>query len=218
MTTAETSASEGTIEKIIQSRIVAIVRLARGGPLVDVARALAAGGITALEFTLTTPGAVDAIEESRNALGDAVTIGAGTVLTAGEAERCIAAGAQFIVSPAFDEDVVDVTKHAGVAALPGALTPTEITAAWRAGADAIKIFPVRSFGPRYISDLLAPLPHLRLVPTGGIDATNAADYLAAGAVAVGVGGNLVDERLVAAGDWESITQRARDLVLAVGHA
>src|SRR5918911_399903 len=179
-----------------------------GAVLLEVAAALVEGGITTLEFTLTTPGAITAIERCRARFGEAVVVGAGTVLDADGARRCLAAGAQFLVSPGLDPNVIAVARDGGALAMPGAMTPTEILAAWRAGADVVKVFPARALGPRYIADVLAPLPDVPLMPTGGVDATNAAEYLRTGAVAVAVGGNLVDPATVARGDWAALTARA----------
>lgn len=199
-------------------RVVAIVRLRKEAPLVRVAEALVEGGITALEFTLTSPGAVAAIEQSRARFGDDVIVGAGTVLDVAEARRCLDAGAQFLVSPGFDRAVVTTARDAGTLDMPGALTPTEIVTAWQAGADVVKVFPARSFGPRYIADLLAPLPQIPLMPTGGVDETNAADYLEAGAVGVAVGGWLVAEDDVGRANWDVLTERAHALVAAIQSA
>lgn len=195
--------------------MVGIVRLREAAPLLAVAEALVQGGLVALEFTLTTAGALEAIAECRQRFGDDVLVGAGTVLSAEEAARCLDAGAQFVVSPGIDQDVIVTTRRGGALALPGAMTPTEILTAWRAGADIVKVFPARSLGPRYIADVLAPLPDLPLMPTGGVDESNAAAYLQAGAVAVAVGGKLIDAAAVARQDWAALTQRARALVAAV---
>jgi 2-dehydro-3-deoxyphosphogluconate aldolase/(4S)-4-hydroxy-2-oxoglutarate aldolase len=203
------------LRRALAGRLVAIVRLRDGAALLEVAEALVEGGITTLEFTLTTPGAVAAIERCRARFGEAVVVGAGTVLDADGARRCLEAGAQFLVSPGVAPDVIATTRDGGALAMPGAMTPTEILAAWRAGADVVKIFPARALGPRYIADVLAPLPDVLLMPTGGVDATNAAEYLRAGAVAVAVGGNLVDPAAVARADWAVLTARARALVAAV---
>jgi 2-dehydro-3-deoxyphosphogluconate aldolase/(4S)-4-hydroxy-2-oxoglutarate aldolase len=203
------------LRRALIGRLVAIVRLRDGAALLEVAAALVEGGITALEFTLTTPGAVAAIERCRARFGEAVVVGAGTVLDADGARRCLEAGAQFLVSPGFDPDVIAAARDGGALAMPGAMTPTEILAAWRAGADVVKVFPARALGPRYIADVRAPLPEVRLMPTGGVDATNAAEYLRAGAIGVAVGGNLVDPAAVARADWAALRARARALVDAV---
>ncbi len=206
------------LRRIRAGRVVAIVRLRQEAPLIRVAEALVEGGVTALEFTLTSPGAVAAIEQCRTRFGDDILVGAGTVLDEEEARRCLDAGAQFLVSPGFDRAVVTAARDAGALALPGALTPTEIVTAWRAGADVVKVFPARAFGPRYIADLLAPLPRIPLMPTGGVDETNAADYLRAGAIGVAVGGRLVAEDAVEHADWDALTARARVLVAAIQRA
>jgi len=203
------------LERTLDNRLVAIIRLRHAAPLARVAEALIAGGIWALEFTLTSPGAVAAITECKARFGDDIIVGAGTVLDEEEARRCLDAGAQFLVSPGFDRRVVALARERGALAMPGALTPTEIVAAWRAGADVVKVFPARTFGPRYIADLLAPLPRVPLMPTGGVDETNAADYLRAGAIGVAVGGKLVAEDAVGRADWDALTERARVLVAAI---
>jgi 2-dehydro-3-deoxyphosphogluconate aldolase/(4S)-4-hydroxy-2-oxoglutarate aldolase len=202
-------------ESILKTRVVAVVRLERYDQALAVAQALLEGGISVLEFTLTGAGALDAITSTRAALGDAAQIGVGTVLAAEAAEAAIAAGAQFAVTPAVRPAVVAACKARGVPCLCGALTPTEVLAAHEAGADMIKIFPARAVGPQYLRDLLAPLPGLLLVPTGGIDAANARAYLDAGATAVGIGGKLVAADAVARGDWARITAAARACVEAV---
>jgi 2-dehydro-3-deoxyphosphogluconate aldolase / (4S)-4-hydroxy-2-oxoglutarate aldolase len=207
--------AEATVARIQASRVVAIVRLDSGDQLVEVAHALAAGGIDVVEFTLTTPGAIEAITAARGALGDEVLIGAGTVLSAEDASRCMEAGARFIVSPICDEGMIRATVEAGAVAMPGARTPTEAVSAWRLDAQVIKIFPARSLGPAFISDLLAPLPFLKMIPTGGVNAANAADYVRAGAIAVGVGESLVNRQLVSEKRWETLTERACQLVAAV---
>ena len=202
-------------ERAPAGKIVAIIRLREGGNMPDIAAALIEGGIRALEFTLTTPGAVEAIEACRARFGDAALVGAGTVLDVQGAHSCLQAGAQFLVSPHLDPAVIGAAHEAGALAMPGALTPGEIVAAWRAGADVVKVFPIRAFGPAYIKDLLAPLSGIPLMPTGGVDESNAADYLRAGAIGVAVGGKLFDPAAVAARDWQAITARARTLVEAV---
>jgi 2-dehydro-3-deoxyphosphogluconate aldolase/(4S)-4-hydroxy-2-oxoglutarate aldolase len=204
------------LERIRDERLVAIVRLAERADLVSVAGALLAGGISVLEFTMTTPGALDAMTRCRLELGDRAVVGAGTVLDAEDARRCLDGGAQFIVSPGIEPEVIQITRDGGALTLPGALTPTEILTAWHAGADIVKVFPARTLGPRYIADLKGPLPHIPLMPTGGVDKTNAADYLRAGAVGVGVGGSLISVSDVRKEDWEGISERARELVRAVG--
>jgi 2-dehydro-3-deoxyphosphogluconate aldolase/(4S)-4-hydroxy-2-oxoglutarate aldolase len=203
------------IDAIAAGRIVAIVRLERYDRAVEIARALLAGGITAMEFTLTGTGAHAAIGACRAALGNVAQIGVGTVLSPGAADAAIDAGAQFVVTPALRLDVIEACLARSVPMLCGAFTPTEALAAHEAGANMVKIFPARLGGPQYIKDILAPLPELRLVPTGGVSADNARAYLDAGAAAVGIGGNLVSAAAVAEGDWARIEAAARACVEAV---
>jgi 2-dehydro-3-deoxyphosphogluconate aldolase/(4S)-4-hydroxy-2-oxoglutarate aldolase len=209
---------EQVLHVIGTGRIIAIVRLADLRHAVSLSRALLEGGITALEFTLTNPQALDAVRQVKAAFpalveGQAV-IGAGTVRDAEAAHAAVEAGAQFIVSPHSDLDTIRACQEHGVAAVPGALTPTEIVTAWEAGASAVKVFPARPFGPTYVKDVLAPLPELKLVPTGGVDLENTGAYIEHGAFALGIGSNLVEERLVAAGAWQTLTDRAREYVQA----
>jgi len=203
------------LEVIERTRIVAVVRLARYDQAVEVTRALVAGGITAVEFTHTGSGVDDAVSATRSALGGQAQVGVGTVLDPSAAQASIDAGAQFVVTPAVRPAVISTCRSRGVPILCGALTPTEALAAYEAGADMIKIFPARAVGPHYLRDILAPLPMLRIVPTGGIGPENALAYLQAGAVAVGIGGNLVAPQAVARGDWAQITAQARACVDAI---
>jgi 2-dehydro-3-deoxyphosphogluconate aldolase/(4S)-4-hydroxy-2-oxoglutarate aldolase len=209
---------EQVLDVIRTSRVIAIVRLADLHDAVAMSRALLAGGITALEFTLTNPAALNAVTDVKAALpafthGQAV-IGAGTVRHAEAAHAAVQAGAQFIVAPHTDVDTIKVCQELEVTVIPGALSPTEIVRAWEAGASAVKVFPARPFGPPYVKDVLAPLPELRLVPTGGVDLENTGAYIQHGAFAVGIGSNLVDARVVATGAWEALSDRARAYVQA----
>ena len=201
---------------IAERQIIAVVRLDDYGRAVEVAQALQAGGVSVIEFTLTGAGANRAISEVRETLGDTVIVGVGTVLDVAAAQESIRAGATFVVTPVVRPAVVEACRAADVPVMCGALTPTEALTAYEAGADMIKIFPARAMGSVYLKDLLAPLPMLRLVPTGGITPDNLRDYLSAGAVAVGIGGNLVSAKVVAAGDWAAITAAARQCVMALG--
>jgi 2-dehydro-3-deoxyphosphogluconate aldolase/(4S)-4-hydroxy-2-oxoglutarate aldolase len=210
----------GHVLNIINSGgLVAIVRLADLSAAVQLSQTLLAGGVTALEFTLTNPAALAAIAEVNAALADfaegRAVIGAGTVLNAAAAQASVEAGAQFIVSPSSDLETIAMCRRLDVPCMPGALTPTEIVTAWNAGASVVKIFPARAFGPAYLKDVLAPLPHLKLMPTGGVDLENIGPYLKNGAFAVGLGSNLVDERLIAARDWAGLAAKARAYVEAV---
>jgi 2-dehydro-3-deoxyphosphogluconate aldolase/(4S)-4-hydroxy-2-oxoglutarate aldolase len=198
----------GCVERIMRCGVVAIVRLRTPAELLPVARAIKAGGIDVIEFTVTTPGALLAIEEGSREFGDEIVIGAGTVLDAETARAAILAGARFVVAPSTRPETISLCRRYGVAALPGAMTPTEILTAWECGADLVKVFPATALGPRYIKDVLAPLPQIRLVPVGGVDLGNVADFLRAGAVAVAVGSNLVDADTVTRRDYGRLTQRA----------
>lgn len=209
---------EAAIQQILSTGVVAIIRARDPAELVRVAEALAAGGVEAIEFTLTTPGALGLIEATRGRLGERVLLGAGSVLDPETARACILAGAQFIVSPTLNLEVVRLTRRYGALSLPGALTPTEILAAWEAGADLVKIFPASAVGPRYLREVLAPLPQVRLVPTGGVTLENAGEFIAAGAAAIGVGSALVDARAVQAGDFAAISERARRFAETVRRA
>lgn len=204
-----------TIESLVTSRIIAIVRLENYDQALPIAEALLEGGISAIEFTLTGSGALDAIAKTRAALGTQALIGVGTVLTPETAASAISVGAQFVVTPVFRPAVIAACRAQDVPILCGALTPTEVLSAHEAGADAIKIFPARTVGPQYLRDLLAPLPNLLLIPTGGIDASNARAYLDAGAVGVGIGGSLIPAQAVMDQDWAKITTAARTCVEAI---
>jgi 2-dehydro-3-deoxyphosphogluconate aldolase/(4S)-4-hydroxy-2-oxoglutarate aldolase len=203
------------MEQILANKIISVVRLDDYTRAVEVARALAAGGVTVLEFTLTGQGAIEAVSATRKALGDSVCVGVGTVLEVEDAERAIDAGAEFLVTPTLRRQVVATCVKRETLVLCGGLTPTELLEAYEAGSQLVKVFPARLGGSKFIKDVLAPLPFLKLVPTGGVGPENAPDYLAAGAVAVGIGGNLVSNKLVAAGAFDQITETARACVLAV---
>ena len=203
----------------LASGVIAVVRLPESTGLRGVAAALAAGGVTAVEITLTTPGALEAIAglasdpELKGCL-----IGAGTVLDVKAARDVVARGARFVVSPAFDRFVVRYCRDHHVPCLPGAFSPTELLEAWRAGATAVKLFPASTVGPRYLQEVLAPLPFLRVVPSGGVSLENAGEWIRAGAAAVSLGGALVTAALVREAAWPEVTRRARALVDAVAAA
>lgn len=203
---------DAVLAELLAARVVSIIRMKDAAGLASVAAALRRGGVRALEVTMTVPGAVGIIREMARTKEPGTLIGAGTVLDAGTAKDVIAAGADFVVSPVFDRDTVGICREAGVVVAPGAFTPTEIVAAWRAGADIVKVFPATSLGPQFIRDLRGPLPQVRLMPTGGVTLENARDFLAAGAVCVGLGAALVDAKAVEAGDWAAIEARARRLM------
>jgi 2-dehydro-3-deoxyphosphogluconate aldolase / (4S)-4-hydroxy-2-oxoglutarate aldolase len=203
------------VDAILETRVVAIVRLERYDRAVEIARALLDGGISVVEFTLTGAGAYDAIAATRAALGDAVQVGVGTVLNVDAATAAIGSGAQFVVTPTMSPAVIRACVARGTPILSGALTPTEALTAHESGADMVKLFPARFGGPQYLRDILAPLPFLKVVPTGGVGAENARAYLDAGAAAVGIGGSLISAQAVAQADWAKIAAGARAVVEAV---
>ena len=203
------------INAILETKIVAIVRLERYDRAVEITRALLAGGISVVEFTLTGVGAYDAIAATRAALGAAAHVGVGTVLNVEAATASIDAGAQFVVTPTTSPAVIRACVARGTPILSGALTPTEALSAHEAGASMVKLFPARLGGPQYLRDILAPLPFLQIVPTGGVGAENARAYIDAGAVAVGIGGSLITAQAVAQEDWDRITAGARAVVEAI---
>lgn len=210
---------EAIIQKIKESGVVPVIRASSKGEARKVVDAVAEGGIATMEITLTIPDACELITELRRDYGDRLVIGAGTVLDKDAAAKCIEAGAEFIVSPALDIDTIKFCNSKGIAVMPGALTPTEILAAWNAGADVVKVFPASAMGgANYLRAIKAPLPGIRLMPTGGVSVSNIADFLRAGAEAVGVGGELVDVGAIREGRPEKITAAAKDLVDAVKSA
>jgi len=202
-------------DAIIQSKIVAVVRLEDYSRAVEVAHALRDGGVTVLEFTLTGRGAIDAVRAVRAKLGSSVHVGIGTALTTEDTAAALDAGAQFVVTPAVRTPVIDLCVSRGVPIACGALTPTELLVAHDAGATFVKLFPASLGGARYVKDVLAPLPFLKIIPTGGVSVENARGFLNAGAVAVGVGGNLVPSAAVASGAFSDITRNAQAYISAV---
>jgi 2-dehydro-3-deoxyphosphogluconate aldolase/(4S)-4-hydroxy-2-oxoglutarate aldolase len=207
-----------TLGRIVGTGIIAVVRLPSSERLLEVAEAVAAGGVTAIEFTMTTPGAIEILTRASAAMGDRVVLGAGTVLDGATARAAILAGAQFLVAPTLSRETIETCHRYDVVAIPGAYTPTEILAAWEWGADLVKVFPATGLGPRYFRDVLAPLPQVRLVPTGGVDLETAGPFIEAGAAAIAVGSNLVDPRVVAAGDFDALVKTARSFRTAVDAA
>jgi 2-dehydro-3-deoxyphosphogluconate aldolase / (4S)-4-hydroxy-2-oxoglutarate aldolase len=207
-----------TLDRLVQTGVVAVIRADSGKQLIDVCRALSAGGVSACEITMTTPGALEAIAQASRELGDAALVGAGSVLDAATARAAILAGAQFIFSPVLNLEVIEMAHRYDCVAVPGALTPTEILTAWSAGADVVKVFPANHFGPQYLRDIHGPMPQVKLTPTGGVDLTTAADWIKAGAVAVGVGSSLVKKELIAGAKWDELSALAKKYVEAVAAA
>lgn len=208
--------SEAT-DRLCDKGIVAVVRARSSEQLIDVAQALLAGGVDCIEITMTTPNALEVIRQCRRTVTGAM-IGVGSVLNAATAEAAVEAGAQFVVSPIFDPAVIAKAHQREVPVVPGCFTPTEICAAAAAGADLVKVFPAGFFGPKYIKALLAPMPHLKLTPTGGVDLDSAADWIRAGAKTLGVGSALVTKQALADGDFAGIEALARQYVRIVADA
>ena len=206
---------EDTVRAIETIGAVAVIRLKDATRLRQVVDALAAGGVRALEVTMTVPGAVELIRQLSHGLPSGFLLGAGTVLDAETARAVIGAGASFVVSPVFKPEVVHLCHEHGVAALPAGFSPTEILAAHQCGADIVKVFPATSLGPQFIKDVRGPLPQIKLMPTGGVTIENAGDWLRAGAVAVGVGSALVDAGAIERGQFDIITANAARLVASV---
>lgn len=203
------------IEQVGKEKIIAIVRLDDLSSAVNLSQALVAGGVTIIEFTLTNPDALQAIADVRDALGDKALIGAGSIITAQQVADVAQSGAQFIVSPVTKPDVIDACHEYQLPTMPGAYTPTEIQSAWEMNVAAVKVFPARNLGASYIKDVLAPLPHLRLIPTGGISVNNIADFVKAGVFAVGIGGALCDKVAISKRDWYRVSTSAGELVKAI---
>jgi len=203
---------EKHLQRVLDCGIVAVVRFSDPGPLVEVVKAIADGGVTVAEVTFTVPNALDVIREAKRQLGDRVLLGAGTVLDTETARAALLAGAEFIVAPGLNRDVIKLCRRYDKLVMPGAFTPTEVLTAWEAGADIVKVFPADVVGPAFFRALRGPLPQVKLMPTGGVDLNTAAEFLKAGAVCLGVGGQLVDPKLVAASDFARITTLAKQYV------
>jgi 2-dehydro-3-deoxyphosphogluconate aldolase/(4S)-4-hydroxy-2-oxoglutarate aldolase len=201
--------------QILDGGIVAVVRSPDGAQLVEVARALVEGGVKAVEITLTVPDALNVVRQVRQALGDRILLGAGTVLDEETARAALLAGAEYIVAPTVNLGVIRLCQRYDKLVMPGAFTPTEILNAWEAGADIVKVFPAEVVGPGFFKALHGPMPHVRLMPTGGVDLNTAAAFLRAGACCLGIGGQLVEPRAVAERNFERIRDLAQQYVQIV---
>ncbi len=199
---------DATMKRILDCGIVAVVRADSGALLANVVRALAEGGVTAAEITFTVPDAVEVIKTVKREVGNAVVLGAGTVLDPETARAAILAGAEYIVAPTVNLDVIRLCRRYDIPVMPGAFTPTEVVAAWEAGADVVKIFPADVGGPAFLKALRGPLPQIRMMPTGGVDLNTAEPFLKAGACCLGVGGSLVEPKAVNAGDFARLRELA----------
>src|SRR5947209_7337537 len=209
---------EEQLRRVLDGGIVAVVRSPDADRLVDVCRALADGGVTTVEITMSVPDALTVLRRVRAALGDQVLLGAGTILDAETARAALLSGAEYLVAPTLNLDVIRLCRRYSKLVMPGAFTPTEILAAWEAGADIVKVFPADVVGPAFFKAMRGPLPQIRLMPTGGVDLTTAAAFLQAGACCLGVGGQLVEPRAVAERNFGRIRDLARQYVAVVRQA
>jgi 2-dehydro-3-deoxyphosphogluconate aldolase/(4S)-4-hydroxy-2-oxoglutarate aldolase len=199
-----------TLAKILEEGVVPVIRVSSAQEAWEVAKAIKEGGVSVLEVTMTVPGAMDVIKEVSQKFGKEVLLGAGTVLDPETARAALINGAQFLVSPSLNLDVIKVSNRYSAVVIPGALTPTEILTAWEAGADLVKVFPIAQVGgPAYIKALQGPLPHIPLVPTEGVNLQNSGEFIKAGAAAIAVGGELVDKKAVAEKKYSVIVENAR---------
>jgi 2-dehydro-3-deoxyphosphogluconate aldolase/(4S)-4-hydroxy-2-oxoglutarate aldolase len=203
---------ETQLRQVLDSGIVAVVRSPDSRQLVEVVRALADGGVTVVEITMTVPDALGVVREVRREFGDRVLLGAGTILDPETARAALLAGAEYLVAPTLNFDVIRLCQRYDKLVMPGALTPTEIMAAWEAGADIVKVFPAEVVGPAFFKAMRGPLPQIRLMPTGGVDLTTAADFLRAGACCLGLGSQLVEPKAVAERNFDRIRDLARQYV------
>ena len=206
-----------TLSRIADSGVVAVLRGVDADQLVGIAEALQAGGVDVVEITADTPAVTDLIETLTDTFDDLV-VGTGTVLDAETARSTIAAGAAFVVSPSLHEDVIETCNRYGVVCAPGVMTPTEAIRGYEAGADFVKVFPAKTVGPDHLAAMSGPLGQIPMMPTGGVGPTNAGEYVEAGAFAVGAGGALVDYEAAARGDYEVITETAREFTRVVEEA
>ncbi len=207
------------LRSILDIGVVPVVRTSSAESAIRAIEAVYNGGIRAAEITMTVPGAVKALEKLADAFGDKLVLGAGTVLDPETARICMLAGAEFFVTPALNLKTIEMAKRYSKVIMPGALTPTEVVTAWEAGADFVKVFPCGAVGgAKYIKALKAPLPHIEMVPTGGVSLETTADFLRAGAAAVAVGGELIDAKTISEGRYEVFEERARQFLAEVAKA
>lgn len=212
------SKKEENLQRMIEGGIVAIIRSESSEGLLQVVEAIGQGGISAVEVTMTTPNALAMISEVAAKYRGRVLIGVGTILDSETARAAILAGAEFVVSPHVNMDIIKTVKRYSTIVIPGAFTPTEIITAWEGGADIVKVFPTSSVGPHYIRDLKGPLPQVSLMPTGGVTLENATSFIKAGAAALAVGGNLAGKKAIAEGNYREITENAKKFVQVVKEA
>jgi 2-dehydro-3-deoxyphosphogluconate aldolase/(4S)-4-hydroxy-2-oxoglutarate aldolase len=210
---------EVILRSILDIGVVPVVRTSSAESAIRAIEAVYRGGIRAAEITMTVPGAIKALEKLADAFGDKLVLGAGTVLDPETARICMLAGAEFFVTPALNVKTIEMAKRYSKVIMPGALTPTEVVTAWEAGADFVKVFPCGALGgAKYIKALKAPLPHIEMVPTGGVSLETTADFLRAGAAAVAVGAELIDAKTISEGRYEVFEERARQFLAEVAKA
>ncbi len=209
---------EKIAESLINGGAVAVIRLADASKLVKVAEAIYKGGVSAIEITMTVPDAINVIKSACKEIGSYMNVGVGSVLDPETAKKAIDAGANYVVSPIFKKEIIETAHANGVPAMPGAFTPTEIQTAYEAGADLVKVFPADVVGMAFFKGILAPMPHLKLMPTGGVSLTNAGDWLKAGACTVGVGSALLNKKAIETGNYEVLTENAKVLMGSINKA
>jgi 2-dehydro-3-deoxyphosphogluconate aldolase/(4S)-4-hydroxy-2-oxoglutarate aldolase len=206
------------LQRLKESGLVAVIRKPNASQIEQIAQALVAGGVGALEITVETPGAIEMIEQLKSTYSTKVLVGAGTVLDAQQAEKALKAGADFIFSPSYDEQTIKMTNQYGKISIPGVMTPTEIVKAYKAGADIVKIFPASSLGVNYIKELQGPLGHIPMMPTGGVNLDNVEAFIRHGAVAVGAGGSLLNSQAIVEERYEELTQIAQQFISKIKQA
>lgn len=206
---------EETVKRVIDGGAVAVIRLADPNKLIKVAEAIYKGGVSGIEITMTVPDAIRVIGEASREIGGYMNVGVGSVLNAETAQMAIDAGARYVVSPICKREIIETAHKNDIPAMPGAFTPTEIQAAHEAGADIVKVFPADVLGMVFFKGVLAPLPHLRLMPTGGVSLTNAGEWLKSGACAVGVGSALLDKKAIASEKYGVLTENAKKLMESI---
>ena len=208
-----------TLAKILEEGVVPVIRVASAAEAFEVAKAIQEGGISVVEVTMSVAGALEVMKEVTQKFGKKVLLGAGTILDPETARAALLSGAQFIVTPTLNLDVIKMCKRYSAVIIPGALTPTEILTAWETGADLVKVFPIAQVGgPAYIRALMGPLPHIPMVPTGGVNLQNAGEFIKAGCAAIAAGGELVDKKAVAEKKFSVIAENARKFVAEVKKA
>ena len=199
---------EEVLKKIVESGVVAVIRIKETRRLQKVIEAVRKGGVKAIEITMTVPNAVEIIRAMAVSKPDDIVLGAGTVTDVETAKAVIDAGAQFIVGPVLNLEIIKLCREHGIACMPGCYTPTEIFTAWQAGADVVKVFPATSLGPRYLKDIAGPFPQIKMMPTGGVSVDNVGEWITAGAIAAGIGSDLLDKKAIDEERYDVLTERA----------